>query len=423
MKKALVAVAFLVAAAALVYAWRQGRSAVGVDFYQFWAGSQIAREVDNLYAKETRASRYQPFTAEAWKRGESERMLVAARLRNEFEFFSTPFLYTTFAPLPDSYEPAFLAYRIVSLAALVGGVLLFARAAGLGWGWAALILAFALTLFQPVKADIRVGNVNHLQLFVIALAVWIARGEERWRAIATGALLALVTAFKPNLAPVLPLLLAYRWIARERTKLVWEAVGAAGGGVVAVLVSSIYFRGFDAWLEWLAAARTLAATVLPLSQGNVSPALRLGAGSYVVAIVLVAISCGAALWAVRRGRRLEAGAAPIVALALLIYLLSATLVWTHYLVLALPAAIVLIAELNWRRALGILGLTLVGLDLWMVLGIRHERSTALVLWIGLAVLFIGCVIRTVWPYAPSYEANDSRPSPARPRSSRPVRRS
>ncbi len=384
MKKALVAGAFLLAAAALVYAWREGKSAVGVDFYQFWAGSQIAREVDNLYAADTRTSRYQTFTAEAWKRGQSERMLVAARLRSEFEFFSTPFLYTTFAPLPDSYEPAFLIYRILSLAALVGGVLLFARAVGLGWGWAALIVAFALTLYQPVKADIRVGNVNHLQLFVIALAVWIARGEERWRAVATGALLALVTAFKPNLAPVVPLLLAYRWLAREREKMVWEAIGAAGGGVLAVLVSSIYFRGFDAWLEWLAAAKTLAATALPLSQGNVSPVLKLGAGSYAVAAILVAV----VLFAVRRA---SGAHATVVALALLIYLLSATLVWTHYLVLALPAAIVLIAQPGWRRALGILGLTLVGLDLWMVLGVRHERSTALVLWIGMAVLFVAGV--------------------------------
>ena len=421
MKRALAGVAFVLAAAALVYAWRQGRSAVGVDFYQFWAGSQIARDVDDLYAQETRASQYRPFTEAAWNRGRSERMLVATRLRNEFEFFSTPFLYTTFAPLPDSYEPAFLIYRIVSLAALAGGVLLLARAAGLGWGPAALILAFVLTLFEPVKTDIRVGNVNHLQLFVIALAVWVARGEERWRAIATGALLALVTAFKPNLAPVLPLLLAYRLIARDRAKLVWEAIGGVGGAAVAVIVSSIYFRGFGAWLEWLAAARSLATTLLPLSQGNVTPVLRLanayGAGAtYIVAAVLAAI----VIFAMIRSR--SGSALTVVALALLIYLLSATLVWTHYLVLALPAAIALIAEPNWRRALGILGLTLVGLDVWLFLGVQHQRSTVLVVWTGLAVLFIGCVIRTLWPYAASYEANDRRTAPARPRPSRPNRR-
>ena len=419
MKRALAGVAFVLAAAALVYAWRQGRSAVGVDFFQFWAGSQIAREVDDLYAQETRVSQYRPFTEAAWNRGRSERMLVAARLRTEFEFFSTPFLYTTFAPLPGAYEPAFLTYRIVSLAALVGGVLLLARAAGLGWGPAALILAFVLTLFQPVKTDIRVGNVNFLQLFVIALAVWVARGEERWRAIATGALLALVTAFKPNLAPVLPLLLAYRLIAREKAKLVWEAVGGLAGAAVAVVVSSIYFRGFDAWLEWLGAARNLATTFLPLSQGNVTPVLRLanayGAGAtYVVAAILAAIVIAALIRAKSRSALI------VVSLALLIYLLSATLVWTHYLVLALPAAIALVADPGWRRALGILGLTLVGLDLWMFLGVA--RSTVVVVWLGLAVLFIGCLLRTVWPYAASYEANERRPPSARPRPPRPTRR-
>ena len=379
MKQAKTIAAFVVAAAALYFVpWRMGNLAAGIDFYQFWAGAQLARETPNLYAPETRQGQYQTFQQRAFARDESNNLLVAARTRTEFEFFSTPFLYTTFALLPDRYDTALLLYRIVSLLAFAAGVVLLARACGLSWSTGALILAAAALLYEPLKSEVRVVNVNSVQLFVIALALYVRPP------MASGALLAVVTAFKPNLAPVLPLLLITRGLARDWTRLKLEAIGAIIGAAFAVVVSSIYFRGFDAWLEWLARARTLAATLLPLDAGNVAPALRFASLSIFIAIAFSIV-------VLIRARRTSF----VVALGLLVYLLSATLVWLHYLILALPAAIALIGERSWiPRTAGIVAMSLVGLDVWMfVFRISDQRSMAVVLWIGLAILFAGCVVR------------------------------
>ena len=379
MNKGRTVAAFVIAAAALYFVpWRMGNLAAGIDFYQFWAGSRLARQTPDLYSAETRQGQYAPFQEAAYQRGESNNLLVAARARTEFEFFSTPFLYTTFALLPDQYDTALLIFRVLSLLAFAAGVVLLARACGLSWAAGVVILAAVALLYEPLKSEVRVVNVNSVQLFLVALALFVRSP------IATGALLAIVTAFKPNLAPVLPLLLIVRAIARDWTRLKLEAIGAIAGGAFAIIVSSIYCRGFSTWLQWFARAKTLASTLLPLDAGNVAPALRFASASIFIAIALSII-------VLIRARRTQ----HIIALGLLVYLLSATLVWLHYLILALPAAIALIGDRSklWRT-IGIVALSLVGLDVWMfVFRISDQRSMAVVLWIGLAILFGGCVVR------------------------------
>ena len=397
----------LIAVASLVYAWRGG-DFPGLDFYQFWAGAQLAPEGGRFYNPELPREQYRLFYERASALEPSGRMTEVASARDRFDFSATPFLYAAFGVFGERYERDLFIYRVLTLAAFCGGVLLFARAAGLSWAASSMLLAFTLTLFQPLKSEMRVGNVNSLQLFAIALAVWLARERDRRRAIATGALLAIVTAFKPNLAFVVPLLLAYRLITRDRLRLLWETIGAAVGAAFAVLVSSVYFRSFDCWIDWLSAARGVTTTVQPLSSGNVAPFLALATkygptAMYAIAAVLLAVII-AALWCGARLRRAfasprgapEARTTPadltpfVVALALLVYLLSATLVWLHYLILAVPAAIALIADTTsgTRRFIGILALTLIGDDLWLSLfGVHTASGEAVILWSGLALLF------------------------------------
>ncbi|HEX8169703.1 MAG TPA: glycosyltransferase 87 family protein [Thermoanaerobaculia bacterium] len=413
--------ALAIAAASLIVPWRAGRDAAGIDLFQFWAGAQLARDMPSLYAVETRVGQYAPFQQRAYERDHSERLLIAARLRGEFEFYSTPFLYTAFGVLPSRYDAALLVYRVLSLAAFAAGMLLLARAAGLGWTAAALLLAFAATLFEPLKSEMRVVNVNCVQLFVIALAVWLARDDERWKSIAAGALLALVTAFKPNLLFIVPLLLLARFAARDWARLINETLGAALGAIIAIVSSAVYFRGLHAWIEWIARARSLATALLPLREGNVAPALPLAnafgiRGTLLLTIVLVI----AAAVAIIRGRG-NASPVLIAGVALLIYLLSATLVWLHYLVLALPVAIALVADVPLRRGLALFALTLVGLDLYLyVFRVRFETTQAALLWTGLALLFATSLwrlsVRTVSPYAASEPADERsrRASPTRP---------
>jgi Glycosyltransferase family 87 len=419
-------IAAILAAASIVPAWKIARSSVGLDFYQFWAGGQIARSAENLYSAETRTSAARTYLNRGFDE-KSETFLTVAHMRPVFEFFSTPFLYTTFGAFPYRYEPALTTYRILVFAAFLAGVLLFARATNVPWAAALLIAAFGFVLFQPLQSELRVLNVNSLQLAAIGLAMWLTRERIAWRGIAAGALLVIVTAFKPNVALVLPLLLVWRFISKDRARLQWESIGAAAGGAFAVIISSVYFRDFGAWLEWLDAARNLAASVLSVEEGNVAPFATAGAYSFAIMGVLAALTA-AALW-IRRNSA-SADLAPLVAgLALLVHLISASLVWLHYLILALPSAIALIGDRTskTRQALGILGLTLTGFDLWMHLfNIRSLQTQSRLFWLGLAVLFVASLwrlwdIRTAAPVPASTETDDRRRTRTGTRTPRTVR--
>src|SRR5688500_226259 len=87
------------------FAFRSGRDGAGIDFFQFWAGAKLAPKTESIYSEETRKQAAGEFLVRAQSEG-SERMFRAAQARTEFEFFSTPFLYTCFAPLGFRYDLA-----------------------------------------------------------------------------------------------------------------------------------------------------------------------------------------------------------------------------------------------------------------------------------------------------------------------------
>lgn len=329
-------------------------------------------------------------------------MRAAASARDAFEFFSTPFLYATFGVFPHDYDSALVAYRIALLAALVAGVLLASRAVRLSWPAALLLLAFVLLLFQPVKSELRVLNVNSLQLAAIAAAMWLERRDTRASSIGTGALLGLVVAFKPNVAPVVPLLLAYRFITRDRARLAVEAAGVGAGAFGAFLIGSVYFGSAAAWLPWRVAAAQLAAQALQLASGNIGPAAmlagKLGAMTTpFIALVLLA----AVIIALSRSRRPDEGTL-VIGAGVAIYLLSATLVWFHYLILAIPLTAPPLADASKpRRGLAILRITIAGADFWTTLfHVSTLHGEAVIAIAGLLLLFALAVWRLEDPTEP-----------------------
>lgn len=382
-------VALLLALAAVAFAWYHSRAAEGLDFYQFRAGARVAREgsTQNLYSVLTRTNAYDELLR--GEATESPKLRNAAAARSEFEFFSTPFLYATFGLFRSTYERDLFAFRVLSLGSFVAGVLLLARAAGMGWTVALLILTYALVLFQPLKSELRVVNVNSLQLFAVGAAAFLARGTTRGWWFAGAAVLGMVSAFKPNIALVVPLLLLYRLIVRDRQRFVWELLGAAAGGALAFAIGALWFGSAGAWLQWLEAARQLAGTALPLESGNVALFARQSPAATALLLVLL-------IAALAYGRRRDETVA-VIGAGLLVYLLAASLVWLHYAVLALPLAIALLADASKaRRLLAALALTLVGCDLWTaLLHVQTQKGEALLLWSGLALL----LALTLWRFA------------------------
>ncbi|HEX2061176.1 MAG TPA: glycosyltransferase 87 family protein, partial [Thermoanaerobaculia bacterium] len=184
------------------------------------------------------------------------------------------------------------------------------------------------------EADLRVGNVNSLQLLLLG-------GSLVAPPLLAGVLAGLLVAFKPNLILV-PLLLAVaRIAAREWHRLRLEVIGGAIGVAIAVVAAAINYGSFRVWLQWIARANEFYHRLPTRLERNVTPALALfhehGAWvSYTLALVLTLIACVVIVRAKRADDVLVAG------IAILVYLLSATVVWLHYMVLVVPVAFALL---------------------------------------------------------------------------------
>ena len=336
MPRALRAVLLVVAALAAVFAvasfWRQHRRAAGLDFYIYFVNAQLAGrdDVENIYAAEVQERVGEEYYERALRSG-SELRIYDAKRRRRLDNVSSPFLYTTFRWVSRDYERALLQNHVLLLGAFIGGVLLICRRAGLSWTAALFLLAGLVLFYRGFEADYRVGNVNSLQLLMIGVAL----GAPPFLA---GVILGLLIAFKPNLIVVLLLLVLAR-----RPHLKRELAGGLLGGAIAFVAAWINYGTPRVWLQWLTAANQFWHRLPTRAERNITPALSLfheyGAWpSYAIAAVLIAI-VAIVLW-----RRRNADDLLVIGLGLVIYLLSATVVWLHYLVLALPLAIALMRD-------------------------------------------------------------------------------
>lgn len=340
--------------------WDAGRAFSGIDFYQFWVGARVAGRpgLENFYDPETGQRLGREFLQRAHVEEESALRRAVAQQRPRLDLFSTPFLYTTFRLFAlGAYDQDYQRFRFVSLACLVGSLLVLGRFLGLPPPsiWLSLI-AFTVA-FQPLRADIRAANVNQLQLAGAVLFLWLqTRPGHRSRLLA-GFVLGLLTAFKPNLAIVVALL-GISWLFERRFgELLRIAAGSAVGASTAVLVSSWTFGSAMSWVQWIEKLRAIPPSILPLEWGNFG-LVRLVMESTgrelatPLTVVLVGLAIGALALAYRplaKDRLPTPEDRSLLALrdtvgfgvATLVTFLSSPLVWQHYLVLAIPAILVL----------------------------------------------------------------------------------
>ena len=341
--------------------WDLGRKSPGIDFYQFWVVAQIIGRADvpSIYAEDAHPRLGAEFIRRSLTEDDSERRRAAARVWQVLEPTATPMLYSAFRPFASlRYDDAHLAFRILSLAALTAAVLAIAALVGHPAAVALLMLALVNIAFRPLKTDVQVGNINEVQLAAIAAYLWLSsrRDTDRSQGVA-GALLGALVLFKPNLMAVVPVLAATWLVRHRRAKLLRQGAGMAAGALLALAVTAVVFGSLSPWREWFEFMRAFPPAKIPLRFGNVGLArlvyetLDLQVTAWCAAVfMLAALAC---VW-IGRSRGAEAGAdeprtvAAEDALALgagcFVYLLSAPLVWIHYLMLALPAALCLLRE-------------------------------------------------------------------------------
>jgi hypothetical protein len=406
--------AAVLAVAGLVQVWDLGRRSPGSDFYQFWIVAQVVGRADvpSIYDEEAHARLGAEFVRRSFTDDDSERRRAAAREWQVLEPTATPLLYSAVRPLAGlDYERAHLLFRLVSLIALAAGVVVIAMRLGHSAAVALLMLAVVAVAFRPLKTGVQVGNVNELQLAGIAAYLWLSSGRDGARRQgAAGALLGVLALFKPNLLAALPVLAASWAVSGRRRKLVLQAAGAAAGALLAVAVTVLVFGSPAAWRDWLEFMRVFPPAKIPLRFGNVGlsrladetmdPRLAPWLSSIFLGLTLACVWTGRTRAQPPDGhdaRRAMVEDTMALGAGCLVYLLSSPLVWIHYLLLALPAGLVLLlrdgsegeGQGSVRRLLAAAAVVAIAVDpVADLLQIRDVYAVAALTVAGLAVLFV-----------------------------------
>ncbi len=349
MKPAAFVLALVLAAWGLVRAWRTSEIALGMDFYQFWGVGQALRTmpVHNIYGDVDRRGVAAELARRAGTDPMGPRYRAVARFRPVFETYSTPFLYAALSLFRSPhYELAFRHYQAFGLLCSVFAVLVFARLLRFSWTTSLFAVAVAVGFFEPLMSDVRMANVNQIQLAGLAVfTLLVVRSTRTWHDVLAGAAVVLLVLFKPNTLFVAALW-AWWWLVAGRTRrLAFAAGGAVLGTALAFGASAWLFGSLGCWSDWVVALLAMPEDIIPLDSGNFALVLLLrqatgldASGWLTAAFLLPAV---VAIWRQRRAVGQEAlFALYVVGLGSLVYLLGAKLVWLHYFTATIPLLLV-----------------------------------------------------------------------------------
>lgn len=323
--------------------WHIGRTVVhgrGADPYSESGGREVARELAVLA-----------------RHGRDSHLREAASRRGTLVPTSTPLLYSMFGVFSSaSYSESLEVYRVVQLVCFVVAVLGFGALTGLSLDLSLVALILLLTESQALASELRVGNVNALQLLGLWLYVWLRlRAPVRQRELLSAMWFGVLIAFKPNLLLVGCVLLLHPFFSKKWARGVRHALSMATGVLLAVLLAGAIWGDVGAWLHWLQAGRRILSGVATVKQGNFasvalfpdqSPTF---VSSLLILVVAVLAFCGMYL----RSKATEPLARPLdsqvlwyLSVGCLVSLLLTHLAWVHYYLLVVPALLFLTSR--WR---------------------------------------------------------------------------
>lgn len=421
---------------AVTQAWAYNEHLVCMDYYQFWVIGQALRQapVGDIYSSEERARIGEIY----WQKVESQipdsaaraasKQYQAALRRKVLETYSTPWLYTLVGLSStgnyDRDRNRFLHFSLLChllAIAVLCRVLAYPPAAGI------LALVVFLNWFAPTLSDAHVGNVNRLQLAMLAFFLAVESWSFTWRHVLGGFVLGCAVMFKPNLAFV-PLVLGLGWMLQQRyRKLIHACGGMAAGCLTAFGIATWYFGSARAWLSWAGQVpKLLEEYDHALSKGNFSLARVIhDTTSFSDTQYLPLLLLGLIALAVVGARLKNVGGSPVdvseasdekrllqfdvllVGLGGSVALLSAQLAWLHYFVLTIPLALYLLrpgdreasSSQPFFRTLALLAVAMIALEaIISIFGLNEGDPGSATLVCGGAVILFVLALVDCWQF-------------------------
>ena len=361
-----IVIALVLLGNAAVGRWAYTRAALDIDYFTQWGVAHVLSRtmpeepVPNIYEPSVQREMGSSLIAEA--RGPSVGPLqaratqIAASLYDgRLDATGTPFAYALVGLVSsDDFAAAAAGFQFFSLLCFVAALALLLRLLHFP-GWAA-VLCFVFFGFQftPIRADVRVANVNEIQLLALALFIALAATQ---RSFSAGVCLGLGIALKPNLVLVAVAAAAFALISRDFRRLGRTVGGVLAAAFAAVAVSVVYFGRASLWWDFV---RSVPATVTrgyPRENGNYAFAALVSTWTDLpLAEIIVTIAAVVLVVAMLRRRRQESGGADAerafhesflaAGAGVTLMLLGSRLAWLHYYALTIPIALYLLRPLG-----------------------------------------------------------------------------
>lgn len=353
---ALTMLLFVIAVCSIIRTYQSFNRSSGIDFYQFWIVAQVVGQkgTGDIYSPQERQRIGQFFYQESNRLPDAKKRRKAASYRKVLGTYSTPFLYSFFRMfVSGNYASDLARFQLLCLfffcllILVLGRIYQYSLPVILAW------ITFGL-LIEPFASDVRVANVNQLQMGLMALFLLVQIGSDHpSRYVVCGFVLGIMLMFKPNQIFIIWMLLISWSAHRKYSKLLWAVSGMTLAIITALIITSLHWGSPWYWVNWLTSIKNMPDRIIAVEIGNYSFArlwldMRGEHISILLSLILLIIS-STFVWFENR-----ASLAPVddadgirqdalmIAIGCLIYLLSAPLVWLHYYLATLPMIMVLL---------------------------------------------------------------------------------
>jgi len=342
------------------YGIQNWRSSNPYDYYQFWVVGQATRsmELDNIYSLSDRIkishefqNRAQQSASDLFKRG--------AKTRKILEPGGTPFLYAVFyLASMGSYDFDYKIFRLVSLFFYIGSIVALAVILKFPIWSLALVIIFFTQSFWPFQIDLEFGNVGQLQVGCLTLFLLCQKMKGRFYHFIGGLIIGLLVLFKPTLIFCI-LLLGIFWLFRGRTKKLFVEFAGIGTALTGgFILPGLLFGHKCTWQSWYETYPSILYTNFFMTGGFLGKLLNLKNILFygLFGAVLLLLTAGFLFWVklvqknpnfrnipfLKENSDLWIDEYSVIVLGIGIYFLSGPIVHSHYFLLAVPWALLLL---------------------------------------------------------------------------------
>jgi hypothetical protein len=262
-----------------------------------------------------------------------------------------------------AYDKDLGRFTVASWLCLLAAIIILCRL--LQFSPVSTLLAVGLftSSFEPILSDMRVANLNQIQLLSLAcFLLFITRSRD----VLAGLTLGIGVLLKPNLVVVAFLSALVSLADRDYRKLTRLLLGMCLAALLSVAISVSYFGRPAMWWDFIWSLPQHLASSFPIEDGNVGLTVLLfrivhrEVAPYIFVILMAIVSI--VFFRTRPDRARNVASAPslgtdesarsihrmfvVVGLGCAVMLMSSRLAWLHYYVLLIPLELYLIRPLG-----------------------------------------------------------------------------